>query len=433
MTLLREPFTARSWAEFGYALVGLPLGLAGFLFSVLSVTAAGVLVATLVGLPLLALAVRGARQLGAIHRALSRALLGVAVDGPAPPVPAGRGFLLWIGAGLRDTGGWRAHAYFLLRFPLAVAAFVVAVGTRVGGAVLVLSPLLRDLGQAPAPPTAGFVPHPFLIRYGDIVFDTWPEMALLVAQGVVMILVAPWVLRPVLALDAVLTCWLLGPSALAERVHELENSRAAVVDGAEVRLRGIERDLHDGAQAQLVAVAMKLGLASEKLAADTVDVGRVRTLVDTALDTARSAITDLRDLIAGIHPPILDAGLPAALATLAARSPVPTDLSVELPQRPSPAIEAIVYFCTAELLTNVAKHSGAQRASIRLAADGPGLRLHVRDDGCGGAGVRVGAGLDGLHGRVSAVDGAIDVDSPGGGPTTITVVLPTETPGPRNA
>jgi signal transduction histidine kinase len=211
-------------------------------------------------------------------------------------------------------------------------------------------------------------------------------------------------------------------------VRDLEQTRAQAVDDSAARLRSIERDLHDGAQAQIVAVAMKLGLAKEKLsgaeAGGDPDVQRALELVDTAHRTAREAINELRDLARGIHPPVLDRGLDAALSTLAARSAVPVDLIVDVPQRPSPSIETIAYFCAAELLANVAKHSGARRATLE-AVHVPGLlRVRVSDDGYGGARLDAGSGLRGLAERVRTVDGRIEVSSPPGGPTVVTVELP---------
>jgi len=218
------------------------------------------------------------------------------------------------------------------------------------------------------------------------------------------------------------------------RVHELEQSRARVVDDSAARLRRIERDLHDGAQAQMVAVAMKLGLARDKLggtiAGITVagtaqaDLERVLELVDAAHRGAKEAITELRDLARGIHPPVLDHGLGTALATLAAGSDPPVELVVDLPERPSAAIETIAYFCAAELLTNVAKHAGARHATLEAAHVGGLLRIRVSDDGCGGARLEERGGLAGLAERVRTVDGRLQVSSPPGGPTVVTVELP---------
>jgi signal transduction histidine kinase len=215
----------------------------------------------------------------------------------------------------------------------------------------------------------------------------------------------------------------------ARRVRELERSRARLVDDSAARLRRIERDLHDGAQAQMVAVAMKLGLATKKLGRMTDGTGqteldRVLELVAAAHRGAKEAITELRDLARGIHPPVLDQGLGIALTTLAARSDLPVELIVDLPGRPSAAIETIAYFCTAELLANVAKHSGARHATLE-AVHVPGLlRLRVTDDGTGGARIEARGGLAGLAERVRTVDGRLQVTSPPGGPTVVAVELP---------
>jgi signal transduction histidine kinase len=213
------------------------------------------------------------------------------------------------------------------------------------------------------------------------------------------------------------------------RVRELEQSRAHAVDDSAARLRQIERDLHDGAQAQMVAVAMKLGLAMKKLGSMTdgtgqADLDRVLDLVAAAHRGAREAITELRDLARGIHPPVLDRGLGAALTTLAARSDLPVELVLDLPERPSAAIETIAYFCAAELVANVAKHSGARHATLEAAhADGL-LRVRVSDDGSGGARPEARGGLAGLAERAGTVDGRLQVSSPPGGPTVVTVELP---------
>ena len=216
---------------------------------------------------------------------------------------------------------------------------------------------------------------------------------------------------------------------LPRRVRELEQSRARVVDDSAARLRRIERDLHDGAQAQMLAVAMKLGLARDKLtrmagAAGHPDVDRVLELVTAAHDGAKEAITDLRDLARGIHPPVLDQGLGRALTSLAARGDVPVELTVDLPERPSSAIETIAYFCAAELLANVVKHSGARRATLAAANANGALRLRVCDDGSGGARIEDRGGLAGLAERVATVDGTLRVSSPPGGPTVVAVELP---------
>jgi signal transduction histidine kinase len=214
-----------------------------------------------------------------------------------------------------------------------------------------------------------------------------------------------------------------------ERVRELQRSRALVVDDAAARLRRIEQDLHDGAQAQMVAVVMKLGLARDHLGTSAAGLGdadldRARELVDAAHRGAMEAITELRDLARGIHPPALHEGLAAALAGLAARSDLPLELAIDLPERPSPAIETIAYFCAAELLTNAAKHSGAQRAELEVLHRAGLITMRVSDDGTGGARLEPGGGLAGLAERVETVDGTLQIESPAGGRTVITIELP---------
>ena len=214
------------------------------------------------------------------------------------------------------------------------------------------------------------------------------------------------------------------------RVQELERSRTSLVDDSAARLRQIERDLHDGAQAQMVAVTMKLGLAVKKLGGMTdgtgqTDLDRALELVVAAHRGAKEAIAELRDLCRGIHPTVLDQGLGIALTALAARSDLPVETVIDLPERPSAAIETIAYFCAAELLTNVTKHSGARHAT-REAVHVPGLQLRVRvsDDGCGGAQAGARGGLAGLADRIRTVDGRLQLSSPPGGPSVVTVELP---------
>jgi signal transduction histidine kinase len=244
----------------------------------------------------------------------------------------------------------------------------------------------------------------------------------------VVLIAVPWVTRAIITWDRGLMAAFLG-LPVPQRVRHLEQSRAHAVDDAAARLRRIERDLHDGAQAQMVAVAMKLGLAREKLggtvgATAEADFERALELVDAAHASAKQAITELRDLARGIHPPVLDHGLGTALATLAAGSGVPVELVVDLPERPSAAIETIAYFCAAELLVNVAKHSGARHATLEVVHVPGLLRLRVSDDGGGGAHIEAGSGLAGLADRLRTVDGTIHISSPRGGPTVVTVEMP---------
>jgi signal transduction histidine kinase len=214
-------------------------------------------------------------------------------------------------------------------------------------------------------------------------------------------------------------------AAAAERARELQDRRARAVDDAAARLRRIERDLHDGAQVRLAALALALGEIKENLdAAAAGDQGRMAMLVGAAHENAKETLAELRDLARGIHPPVLDRGLGAALSTLVEASATQVALSVSIAERPSPAIESIAYFCAAELLANVTKHSGASRATVTAGDQGGRLLMTVTDDGAGGASLAPGGGLAGLLERVQTVDGRLDIDSPPGGPTIITIELP---------
>jgi signal transduction histidine kinase len=222
----------------------------------------------------------------------------------------------------------------------------------------------------------------------------------------------------------------------AERARELQERRARVVDESAARLRRIERDLHDGAQVRLAALAMTLGEIKESLDAAAAAAGsaddsrsdgadaRTRLLAAAAHRNAKETLAELRDLARGIHPPVLDRGLGAALATLAETSPVPVGLEVSIAERPSPAIESIAYFCVSELLANVAKHSGASHATVSASDTEGMLQVTVADDGSGEAHIAPGGGLAGLVERVQTVDGRLGIDSPAGGPTVITIELP---------
>jgi signal transduction histidine kinase len=310
----------------------------------------------------------------------------------------------------------------------------VAKESQVTGGIPVRAP--SDNIAPPEPLIMRFLLRPAAYRHPK----AWGRVCLAVSLwlfvlGVLLLASGHWLgplLGALVIAVAALELWIayrLLVAPLPQRVRELEQSRARVVDDSAARLRRIERDLHDGAQAQMVAVAMKLGLATKKLGGMTdgtgqSDLDRVLELVVAAHRGAKQAITELRDLARGIHPSVLDQGLGIALSTLAARSEVPVELVLDLPQRPSAAIETIAYFCAAELLANVAKHSGAGHATLE-AVHVPGLlRVRVSDDGTGGARVEARGGLAGLDERVKTVDGRLQISSPPGGPTAVTVELP---------
>jgi signal transduction histidine kinase len=245
--------------------------------------------------------------------------------------------------------------------------------------------------------------------------------------------VLPWITRGLSTVDRALAASLLAPADLTQRVKELEQDRGTVVDTAAADLRRIERDLHDGAQARLVALAMDLGLAKEKL---TEDPEAAAKMVGDAHGEVKLVLQELRDLARGIHPAVLtDRGLDAALSSVATRCTVPGGVRVnaDLPggsdreSRPDSAVEGIAYFTVSELLTNISKHAGARTATVDAWRSADHLMLQVRDDGKGGATEEPGGGLAGLAERIRAVDGVFVVDSPVGGPTVVTVELPWRT------
>jgi signal transduction histidine kinase len=212
-----------------------------------------------------------------------------------------------------------------------------------------------------------------------------------------------------------------GRAELTERIETLETSRAGAVDVQETELRRIERDLHDGAQARLVALGMSLGMAEQKLAEDP---DRAGELLAEARVGAEQALRELRDLARGIHPPVLtDRGLEAAIAALAHSTPIHVSLTASLPSRPPAPVETAAYFVVAEALANAAKHAHADVVQIRITQAGRLLVVDVVDDGVGGADP-AGSGLSGLTRRVEALDGTLTVTSPSGGPTTVHAELP---------
>ncbi|MGW2716860.1 sensor histidine kinase [Streptomyces sp. NPDC001492] len=429
--VLRAPLTARAWAEAAYCLAGFPVALVGFVL-VLVVLALGVgftvsLVGAVLGLLLVVASTGLARALAAVHRRLAAGLLGERVAAPSALRPKGRAFAR-LDARLRDAAGWRSVAYTVVKLPVA-ALQLYAVGWWLTGLINLSAPLRwAAFGQRPRPGGEGMPTiTPLPVGGGAPHSTTFAGTFVAVAIGAVTLLAAPWVTRGIVAVDRWLVRALLGPGELAQRVRNLEETRALAVDDSAALLRRLERDLHDGAQVRLVALAMSLDMAREGLGAEgeqVADPARLRRLIETAHTNAVEALGELRDLARGIHPPVLDDGLPDALTTLAARSTVPVELAVDVPQRPTPAIETIAYFCAAELLTNLIKHSGARRAVLRVTQQEGLMRLCVTDDGRGGAQPGGGSGLTGLLQRVRTVDGTLHVSSPQGGPTAVTVVLP---------
>ncbi|MFD7452964.1 sensor histidine kinase [Kitasatospora sp. NPDC059827] len=423
MTRWRRGLSVRG-GEVAFALLGLPLGVLGGVYAVAVLYAGALLSLTVLGLPFVAAALVGARGIGGLHRRLVGRLLGERVA--APPASARPSGLLARGrAVLTDPVAWRALLYLLLRLPLGALGFLTVVGLPLSSVWLAGFPLWVRLLE----------PGPRAVDWLDV---AGPPVGLAVLAAV------PAVLRALSRANRALARALLGPVRSQQRVRELEHARATLLAENTDRLRRLERDLHDGTQAQLVALAITLSLADDALgeaapggavafggaaasgAGSGADLGRLRALVDRARGQTDDTITGLRRLTRGIHPVALDGGLAEALPALTATSPVPVTLRLDLRERPAEVIERAVYFCAAELLTNVAKHSGARTVDLTASAVDGRVRLTVRDDGRGGAGIGAGTGLTGLAERLAAVDGRLRVDSPPGGPTLVTAELPSK-------
>ncbi len=426
--ILRAPLSRRAVREFAYCGFGTVTGFVGFWITVVLLTSGMIvsasIVGTVIGLMVIVLALRVTRRLGALHRRLVGWLLRYRVE-PPPRFQPGKGILGRLDRRLRDRAGWRAVAYSLVKLPVAAVQGYSVVLAAFGLADVTYPVDWLAFHSGSSSPLVAVFPVPF---GGILKVDNWPETFLAAILGAACVLAATWLARAINTGDRRLIRSLLGPSSMSERVSELERTRALAVDDAAAALRRVERDLHDGAQMRLAALAMNLGMAREKL--DDRGESAVRGLIDAAHRNAVDALADLRDLARGIHPPVLDNGLASALTTLAASSAIPASVSADIGTRPAPAIETIAYFCAAELIANATKHSYANEIKIKIYTERSGvLRLEVSDDGVGGADAGRGSGLTGLAQRVSTVDGRIDVSSPPGGPTTVTVLLPLQTSG----
>jgi signal transduction histidine kinase len=422
-TVLYAPFSARAWHDYAYLLLGSVL--AAFAFGTLATLLwlSIVLTTVVVGIALLALTVRAARIYAAAPRALANGLLDEHVPTPQRR-PRRPGLLGWLGSSFGDVDGWRSIAFIVVSTPVTIAGAYILVLLWATAATMVTYPVWWSVFDPENVDSAGVVRHSGL-QFGEFYFDTWPRAFAVWALGVVLLFAIPWVARGFTTVDRLLVRGLLGPTRTSDRVDDLEVTRAQAVDQSAATLRRIERDLHDGTQARLVALAMHLDMARDQLDSSAPDeTTRARELLERAHRDAVDAIAELRDVTRSIHPPALDRGLGDALATLAARSGVPTDLEVQIASRPSPAIETIAYYCAAELLTNVAKHAGATRAAVTVVAQDGVLRVQVTDDGRGGAHLAEAGGLAGLAERVGTVDGHLALSSPTGGPTVAVVELP---------
>ena len=393
-------------------LIALPLGVAEFTFLVTAISFGIGTAITLIGIPVLIGTVWAWRWIAEFERGLIGRLVGVEIPSPYRPDPAPDHWWSRIAARLADPATWKDLAFLLLQLPLGILAFTVAV-----------SVLGVGLGGLFAPAYYWALPDGTWIT--AIHVDTLGEAIAVVPLGALVLLVGIPGLSLLGRLYGWLAAQLLGSSAdpeLTAQVTELQDARSRIIAAADAERRRIERDLHDGAQQRLVALALDLRMAEQR--AESGDPAAAE-LVRKAGEEANLALKELRDLARGIHPAILtNRGLPAALEDLGARATVPVEVTAVPGERLPDAVEAAAYFVVSECLANVGKHAEATSATVSATVTGGRLDVVVADDGVGGADVENGSGIQGLQDRVGAVSGSLTVESPAGGGTRVVASIP---------
>jgi signal transduction histidine kinase len=425
--VVRALFELRTWKETAHLLLDLPLGIAWFTATVTMLSLSFGLMVTFVGFPLLMVTIAMGRWFGVVERRRAQLLLGATFPGFRKLDLSGT----WgerVKRVLKDGPGWKGLLYGILMLPWGIFTFVVTVVLWSVGLSGLTFPLYGWALPVGGNDDGDFAAISFGPNSAEL--HGWEKGGVIAAVGLVglvVVLVTPWVIRGLASVHRQMIGAAFAPDReleLTERVERLTESRDASVEGSAQELRRIERDLHDGAQQRLVGLAMELGLAKERMQNGS-DPARALESVTRAHEEAKGAIGDLRNLVRGIHPSVLtDRGLDAALSAVAARSPIPVELDIELPERLPAPIEAAAYFVVTEALANVSKHAQANCATVKVARRGDRLFVHIADDGRGGAMVHPGGGLAGLRDRVVAVEGRFRVASPEGGPTLLEAVIP---------
>ena len=419
------PWSPRMWSQALYLAAGIPaqliapLILLGVIRWALVMNPRGIARLALLWLACAVVIAVLVPALTRVHRHRLRATAGVDI----PPQPK-RGVLTWRGIAevARSQATWRQLCYHLLAAPALAAAAATAVGMWLAGIVY---GFIYTYGWAlPAGGALRRATYPVPLPQGGVDTAPVPTGVWLTIVGLGLLFIAPWYTSVISELDILAARKLLGLSRADELEHQVEHltqTRAGAVDAADAERRRLERDLHDGTQQRLVSLAINLGMARAQ--AGTAE--EAKQAIAEAHEEAKAALAELRDLIRGLHPAVLeDRGLDAALSGVAARMPIPVRLTVDLPRRPAPVIEAVAYFVVSEGLANIAKHSQATEAAVFVQRAGDRLHVIVTDDGVGGADPARGTGLVGLARRAASVDGTFEIDSPPGGPTLITVDLP---------
>lgn len=408
------------WQAVAFLVLSYPLGVLWLCTSVMLVALSICTVMIWVGVPLFALAMLVWMAAARLERWRLALCVGARIASPYRPLPGGS-LLMRTWARARDVAVWRGLLYLLLLFPLGIADLVIVVFALAAPLALTLLPAY--FWALPQHPPASFG-NLGALRYQ---IDSFPKAVLAALFGMLWLLAGQYVVLGMARGHAALARALLGPSrraraALEARVAALSASRSRLMGASLSERQRIERDLHDGAQQRLVALAMDLGMAREKLLADPTAAG---PLVDRAHEEAKRALAEIRDLVRGVYPAVLaDRGLDAAISALVGRCPVPVTVTVELKARLPEAVESTAYFLIAEALTNVAKHSQATAAWVEVRCQAGRLHIVVGDNGVGGADSADGTGLAGLADRVAALDGRLIISSPAHGPTRVIGELP---------
>lgn len=359
------------------------------------------------------------RWLANLHRRLAGEWFGVPIPMPYLPQPY-RGIIGLVKRLLTDPATWRDQLWLLLNVPVGLFLGALPFALLFNGVEGLLMPFTwSPNGAGPRPGALGSP------EYWGLPLTSQGNATLAFPIGVANLVALVWLTPRIQRLHARFLQALLGPtrkSELATRVQRLTETRADAVDSSAAELRRIERDLHDGAQARLVAMGMNLG-AAERLLDE--NPAAARALLVEAREASAAALQELRNLVRGIHPPVLsDRGLGDAVRALALASPLRVEVTVDLPGRLDPPVESAAYFAVAELLTNATKHAGGRKAWIDLKHSDGVLHITVADDGKGGADPSQGTGLRGVERRLGTFDGTIFVSSPVGGPTVVTMEVP---------
>jgi signal transduction histidine kinase len=410
--LVRPIFDARTYGRILYMLLALPLGVAEFTFLVTAISFGFGTAITLIGIPVLIGTVWAWRWLAALERRLIGRLVGVDIPSPYRPDPKGVRWWRRIAAWLSDPATWKDLAFLLLQLPLGILSFTITVTVLTVGLGLLFAPAYYW-----ALSSSDWI--------GAVGVDTLPEALVAVPVGAVALLLGVPALSALGRLYGWLATQLLGSNAdpvLTAQVSELQDARSRIIAAADAERRRIERDLHDGAQQRLVALALNLRMAEQRAAKGDPEAAE---LVRQAVEEANLALKELRDLARGIHPAILtNRGLPAALEDLASRATVPVEVVAAPDRRLPDPVEAAAYFVVSECLANIGKHAQATSATVSVTASDGHLSVVVADDGVGGASLGNGSGIQGLADRVGALSGTLDVESPPGGGTRVVASIP---------